>query len=69
MTDESTSEIERARHNAPTRIETDCDRCGAEIVVIEERRGLCDDCEDDIADLKPPSAEGREITPMDRRWR
>lgn len=58
-------------HDPPDREKVDCDRCGdVEVLVFVDRKkpALCDDCEEYVASLEAPD-EGREITPMDKRWR
>lgn len=71
MTDASpTSGIDHG-YNSPEREETDCDRCGEEKVVAFVDRNhpaLCEDCEEYVASLDVPD-DGRELTPMDKRWR
>jgi hypothetical protein len=55
----------------PPKEKTDCDRCGDEkmISIVDRcRPALCDDCERLVEDLDAPD-KGREITPMDKRWR
>ena len=65
------SATDRTGHDPPKRAKTDCDRCGDKKVVAfvdRNKPALCGDCEVYVANLEAPK-EGREITPMDRRWR
>lgn len=61
----------RFGYSPPAREKTDCGRCDDEEVtafVDRHEPALCDDCEEFVANLNPPD-DGREIIPMDRRWR